>query len=108
MITGKAKNLKGHGHIDYVISNDCGLYLQITSNSKGGKFTKKPIYLCKLLRRIVEVSSDKGYFKRKDLRKVIGGNNNNNSGFVVAILMDIRFVESAGKKGQYRLGWEGG
>ena len=97
-ITGKARKLKGDGGISYVIAKDVdGLYLRITDNDEEGTFTDKPIHLCTLFDRIVEAStSDAGCFKPKDLWSAIPDENNNDPGFVVAILMDIRFVEPAG------------
>ena len=110
-ITGKACKLRGSGYISYVIKKDRdGLYLKITGNKKdniedaGGTFSQKNIYLCKLFDCIVAKGD---CFKPQDLRKVIPGRNNNDLGFVVAVLMDIRFVESAGR-GRYRPRCEGG
>ena len=102
-ITGRARKLEGDGFISYVIAkDDDGLYLQITDNDEAGTFTDKHIYLWKLFDRIVEAStSDGGCFESKDLWSAIPDENNNDPGFVVAILIDIRFVESAGR-GKYR------
>lgn len=103
-ITGRAPKLKKSlGHIDYVISmDDDGLYLQITRNlksdgeeekGKSGTFTRKRIHLLGLFERIVTISKVEGSFAPRHLGHVIPGSNNNDQGFVVAILMDIRFVE---------------
>ena len=103
-ITGRARKLEGDGFISYVIAkDDDGLYLKITNNDEAGTFTDEPIHLWKLFDRIVEASTrDAGCFKSKDLWSTPSQTKNTNDpGFVVAILMDIRFVESAGH-GKYR------
>lgn len=99
-ITGEARQLKGDGTISYRIATDeHGLYLEITDYTGEGTWSGGRVYLGKLCHCIASIG---GHFKRCHLRDAIPNSNNNDSGFVVAILKDIRLVESTGDSGEYR------
>lgn len=99
-ITGEAPQLKGDKTIKYLIATDeHGLYLRITDYPGEGTWSRDRVYLGKLCHYIASIG---GNFKRCHLRDAIPNSNNNDLGFVVAILKDIRLVESTGGSGEYR------
>ena len=123
---GKAPPLEGQGDILYAIGGNAqGLFLRLTgreseeSNRPGTLGRGNPICLHELLSHIADAlhnrRSESGgcYFKREDLKtpdilgSVEGDASTNVPGFVIAVLIDIGFVEAvnpnlAVSDGKYR------